>query len=61
MSCLVTIVVSFDVPAGISAKTGGAYALILGFITFSLPAFAAVMYRNRKHRQQSKMLEVLVS
>ncbi|UFN70822.1 APC family permease [Vibrio alginolyticus] len=60
MSCLVTIVVSFDVPAGISAKTG-AYALILGFITFSLPAFAAVMYRNRKHRQQSKMLEVLVS
>ncbi|MGY5738871.1 APC family permease [Vibrio antiquarius] len=60
MSCLVTIVVSFDVPAGISAKTG-AYALILGFITFSLPAFAAVMYRTRKHRQQSKMLEVLVS
>ncbi|WP_182034095.1 APC family permease [Vibrio diabolicus] len=60
MSCLVTIVVSFDVPAGISAKTG-AYALILGFITFSLPAFAAVMYRNRKHLQQSKMLEVLVS
>lgn len=60
MSCLVTIVVSFDVPAGISAKTG-AYALILGFIIFSLPAFAAVMYRNRKHRQQSKMLEVLVS
>ncbi|MFB1093512.1 APC family permease [Vibrio diabolicus] len=60
ISCLVTIVVSFDVPAGISAKTG-AYALILGFITFSLPAFAAVMYRTRKHRQQSKMLEVLVS
>nr|WP_275659892.1 APC family permease [Vibrio diabolicus] len=60
ISCLVTIVVSFDVPAGISAKTG-AYALILGFITFSLPAFAAVMYRTRTHRQQSKMLEVLVS
>jgi amino acid transporter len=60
MSCLVTIFVSFDVPAGISAQTG-AYALILGFIAFSLPAIGAVMYRNRKRRRQGQLIEVMVN
>ncbi len=60
MSCMVTIFVSFDVPAGISAQTGS-YALILGFITFSLPAIGAVMYRNRKRRRQGQLIEVMVN
>ncbi|EEZ41309.1 TPA: APC family permease [Photobacterium damselae] len=45
-SCVVTIIVSFDVPAGIS-KTTGAYALIIGFIVFSLPAIFAIKYRKK--------------
>lgn len=60
ISCMITIVVSFDVPAGISAETG-AYALVLGFIAFSLPAIAAVMYRNRKVRSQAQLIEALAS
>lgn len=60
VSCMVTIFVSFDVPAGISEKTS-AYALILGFIAFSLPALAAMMYRNRTRRQQSQLIEAMAN
>ena len=60
VSCSVTIFVSFDVPAGISAETG-AYALILGFIAFSLPAIAAVMYRNRQRRRDTQLIEAVAN
>ncbi len=60
VSCLVTIFVSFDVPAGISAQTG-ASALILGFIAFSLPAIGAVMYRNRKRRREGQLIEAMAN
>ena len=47
ISCFVTIFVSFDVPSSINKSTA-AIALISGFIIFSLPAIAAIVYRNKQ-------------
>ncbi len=55
VSCIITILLSFNLPAGMSAYNGGLY-LIIGLIIFSLPAIVGIAYRIFTRRRRKKLL-----